>query len=112
MVPFFICVVPLGLVLILCALQVRTAGKALLLPIILAWIPVLNPFAAIILVKEYRTFFTRRTAFQKFKAWVLRRDFNEMNIYATSISKVSSIVRRTAGSPSRIEPAQAFGEIQ
>ena len=91
MIPFLICVLPLGFVLLLCALRVRTAGKGLLLPIILAWIPVLNPLAAIVLVREYRTFFTHSTIFRRIKAVILRQNFNEMTINATSVSKAPKL---------------------
>ena len=105
MVPFFICVLPLGLVLILCAIRVRTAGKGLLLPIILAWIPVLNPIAAIVLVKEYRTFFTNSKIFRLFKAIVLRKKFSEMVVHPTSFSKADSTKHfktKTAATPRAI----------
>uniref|UniRef100_A0A914CC78 Uncharacterized protein n=1 Tax=Acrobeloides nanus TaxID=290746 RepID=A0A914CC78_9BILA len=104
MIPFLICVLPLGFVLILCALRVRTAGKGLLLPIILAWIPVLNPLAAIVLVREYRTFFTNSTIFRRIKAIILRQDFNEMTINATlsKAPKLSPLKIQTAVGPTQM----------
>ncbi|KAE9556403.1 hypothetical protein FO519_000443 [Halicephalobus sp. NKZ332] len=59
LVPFVICVTPLTFVFVLCALGVRTAGKGIILTLLVTWIPVMNPLSAIIFVKQYRKVFTR-----------------------------------------------------
>lgn len=90
-VPFIICVLPLSLVFILCALGVRTAGKGCLLPIVLAWIPVLNSYAAIVLVREYRSFFTHSFCFRKTKAILLRRSEISPNPASSSVNSVTKV---------------------
>ncbi|KAE9549048.1 hypothetical protein FO519_007745 [Halicephalobus sp. NKZ332] len=58
LVPFVICVVPLTLVFILCALGTKTTGKGIILTMLVSWIPVMNPLSTILFVRQYRRFFT------------------------------------------------------
>uniref|UniRef100_A0AC34Q5C9 Uncharacterized protein n=1 Tax=Panagrolaimus sp. JU765 TaxID=591449 RepID=A0AC34Q5C9_9BILA len=59
LVPFVVCVMPLTFVFVLCAIGTRTAGKGIILTLIVSWIPVMNPLSAIIFVKQYRKLFTQ-----------------------------------------------------
>lgn len=50
---------PLTLVFVLCAIGTRTAGKGIILTLLVSWIPVMNPLSAIIFIKQYRKVFTQ-----------------------------------------------------
>ena len=61
LVPLVICVIPLTLVFIFCALGTRTRGKGTILTLLVTWIPVMNSMSTIIFIKHYRRFLVRST---------------------------------------------------
>ncbi|KAH7717101.1 Protein Y9C9A.5 [Aphelenchoides avenae] len=80
-VPLLVCVVPLALVFVFGVFGVKTCGWGLMLTILVAWIPVLNPLSTIIFVRQYRSALLR-----------CGRRNDTMPSYVTSSMMPSSVV--------------------